>query len=490
MAGEYGIGVGIAQGLDKVTQGMKDRQAVQQQAAQFQATMVNQGLQQQSNEVKLQEAQMQLQELQKQIAKRDTWDVLSGYEQTRDASVLNTINTNPMMKDLLNRQGITSFSNINDLSEEKKTSLGIDSKLLEDPTKRIVLATTTDGRQVPMDLMSVYATTGFLPKLGEQKLKDMTMKVQEMKLKEETLKANQMEEFFKTNPNATYGDWQAKQASASQGDTADIKNTKYMASQLGISEAEYIKQQQQLKTQASLPAEVKTSQYNMGKTRTILEESGVQNIPDIDVGKLSPESRMQALEFAKKDQKNIDEKQITQLGSIQEAARKLNPEDLAKTTGIVDATFNSILDTLGITLPDEELVQSSNYNLLKNTITRLNAGTAVTGSEMDRMVKQIGNEFKADRTVQIKTAETLDNMAATYEMYSKTAPWFYAAYLKDNVKNLRTASDKLRSQAKGTSGKGTETTGPKVGLTQEYNGVTYRFKGGDPKDKNNWEKVK
>lgn len=351
-------------------------------------------------------------------------------------------------------------------------------------------AKRTDSVRTSKVLGDVYATginalSGKLSEMVNAEKQSATAKAGT-----EQLKLSDMISYLKKNPGASLADYVAEAKRKTEGatDTAEMKNIKYQAEQLGVTPAEVMKQKQQQKEQSALPSEVKVSQYNIGKTRTILDKAGAQNIADVDIKKLDQSSYDQLVEFSKKDQKNIDEKALRELMSIQSAANKLNPEDLSKTTGIADATFNAVLDTLGIDLPDKELVQSSNYNLIKNSITRLNAGTAVTGSEMDRMVKQIGNEFKSDRTVQIKTAETLDNMASQYEGYSKTAPAFYAVHLKTNVENLRTAADKLRG--KQPSGKGststTTTNIPKIG--QIING--YKYLGGDANNKDNWEKAK
>lgn len=212
--GMAGLGQGINQGIQNVTQGMVSAQneadrrvQVQQQAQLFEQTYKNSQLQQQDYEAKLAQTQLALENLQKDTAKKDTWDVLSGYEQSGDASILNTIKNNKLMDNMLKGYGISGFSNISDLTPEKQQSLGITPEMLQDPTKRIVLAYTTDGRQVPMDMMKIYATTGFLPKLGEQKLAEITMQANEAKAKLEAQSSNDALKWLQANPGKTYQDY-------------------------------------------------------------------------------------------------------------------------------------------------------------------------------------------------------------------------------------------------------------------------------------------
>ena len=200
MAGEYGIGMGINQGLQYMQQGMQNSMNID--AARLKA--------QQDSErfnIEIQQSKMQMQELQNQIARRDTHDVLVGYEQTKDASILNTIKSNPIMSKMLEAKGITGFTNTSDISPEKLKSLGVDEGMINNPAKRIVIASKSDGTMVPMHMMSIYATTGFLPKLGEQKLKEIELKTKEQEGKISDIKYQDMTDYLANNPGATLSDY-------------------------------------------------------------------------------------------------------------------------------------------------------------------------------------------------------------------------------------------------------------------------------------------
>lgn len=209
-----GLGHGISQGLREVTQGMvqaedikNNRIKLQQQAQKFEQDMQLGGLQIDNEKQKQKELEIKLAELTKSLAKRDTFDALSAFEQTGDASVLNNVKNNKVMSDYLSSRGIAGFTNISDLSEEKISSLGITKDILESPTTRVVLATMNDGRQVPMDMMKVYATSGFLPQLGEKRLQEITMRANEAKANLEVKSSEDALTWLQNNPGKTYQDY-------------------------------------------------------------------------------------------------------------------------------------------------------------------------------------------------------------------------------------------------------------------------------------------
>ena len=505
MAGEYGIAQGINQGLQYVNQGMQNsmtmdntRLKVQQDAAKFDMYMKIGQTQQQQVDLQLQEAKLKLDEMNKQIAVRDTWDALAGYEQTKDASILNTVKSNPLMANVLQGKGITGFTNISDVSQEKLNQLGINDTILNDPSKRVVLATTTDGNIVPMDMMGLYATSGFLPKLGQQKLNNIAIQQSEAKANIESLKYKDMTDYLAAHPEASLADYTSHMKSRSgTDDTAEMKNLKFEADQRGVPVSQIIEEKRAAKLEQGTPSSIKTAKYNQGVVNTIKDESKVENLYDVDYTKLSKENKTKFDDMVKEDAKNIKPEERDSLMTLQAAADKLNVEDLKDTTGIVDATFGKLFDTLGMDLPDSQLVQSANYNLIKNSIVRAAMGTAVTGTELERMTAQLGTEFKSDKTVRIKMAETLDNLVAKYDSYKTIAPAFYARVMKDKVNNMQTVANYLRNPEKGkvTTGTTDTTSTPKniykAGdtVTNTKDNTKWKYLGGDINDKKNWKKV-
>lgn len=315
-----------------------------------------------------------------------------------------------------------------------------------------------------------------------------------------------MQSYLANNPNASLADYMTMKSSKSKGRTALEKETDYIRENYGEEAAQaYI--QRKIKGADNTPAAIKTEAHNLQTTQAILDESGAKNIYDVDVSKLTGDNRLRFHKQAMEESKNIKPDEYNSLFTLQEAAAKLNVEDLKDATGIADATFNQVFDRLGLDLPDETLVQSANYNLIKNAIIKAAMGSQVTGNELERMTAQLGTEFRADKTVRVKMAETLDNLVAKYEGYKEIAPAFYAASLKPRINSMKEVASSLKGE-QGTKSNTkviggvehtkqgnkwvpikAETTQPKVVKVGDVVSG-YTFLGGDPKDKNNWKKAK
>ena len=345
--------------------------------------------------------------------------------------------------------------------------------------------------------LGVNALSGKLSSLVEaEKNKAVTT------AKTEQLKLEDMETFLANNPEASLADYiQKSKYRDSYGAGGGVKPSSLEK------EAEYIKQQygdeaaqqyinKKITGASAETGTMKNEKYNVGVINTIKQEAGVQDMWDVDYTKLSPDSRTRFDKLVQEDRKYIKAEELEGLASFAAAANKLNVEDLAKTTGIADATFNSVLDRLGLDLPDETLVQSANYNIIKNTIIKAAMGSQVTGNELERMKAQLGTEFRADKTVRVKMAETLDNLVAKYDSYKVSAPHIYARLMKDKVTNMKEISNYLRNPDANPKKEGTtEPTQPtqsggqgtKVKVGQIVNG--YQYIGGEANNPKSWKKA-
>ena len=308
------------------------------------------------------------------------------------------------------------------------------------------------------------------------------------------LKLEDMQNFLANNPNATLADYMSTVSSKKPASSLSAleKEAEYIRSQYGDDAAEaYINKK--ITRPDNTPASIKSEQYKVESLNAIKQESGVENMYDVDYSKLTPDNKTRFDLMVQDDTKRIKPEELDALTTLEAAASKLNVEDLKATTGIVDASFNSVFDRLGLDLPDEVLTQSANYNLIKNSIVRAAMGSQVTGNELERMKAQLGTEFRADKTVRIKMAETLDNLAAKYEKYKATAPALYARVMKNQVNSMKSISGYLKDpegKSKQTTDSAAQPNQKKVTFKvgQEVNG--YQFLGGDDTNPKNWKKVK
>lgn len=476
----YGLAQGITQGLQMAQQGMVQAEEIKNRRSEMQMREKQFSQQMQLGQVnidksgqELEALKLQMAEFKKEKAKEDTFKALDAFEHSGDTKYLNLAKQNPIIADLFNKQGIAGFMTPAELSEEKKQTLGLTEELMNDPSKRIVIATKADGSLVATDLMATYAMTGYLDRMDSKKLKEIEQRSQAAKLKEQEvqaktseLKFEDMEKYLAANPNATLADYVKSQ---DKSKTAIEQNAEYIRANMG-EEAykEYLKKQAGM--QEKEYAAIETKEYEIAQLEDIKTEAGVDNLYDVDVNKLSSRNktvlRIKAREEAKQTSIKDD---VMHIAGITKAANRLDIGKLDKATGIIDATVKTSMDVLGMDLDDDVLINSSNYALITNTFIRIAFGTQVTGNEMDRMKKQLGTEFRADKTVRMKLAETLDNAAASYSTYKTTAPALYAVEIKERVERLQAVADELRN---GTSEERGKDKKQKL-ETHEYEGKTF-----------------
>lgn len=467
----YGLGQGIAQGLQMAQAGMlqaedikQNRRKIQMQEAQFAQQMQQGQLSMQQSEQQIQALKMQIEQMQKENAKKDTFSAFDSFERTGDTKFLNLMKKNPLLKQQLDGMGTAGFLNTKDLTPEKLSELGVTEEMLNDPAKRIVIATSPNGKMAPINLMEYYAATGYIDKMDADKLKAIELKQKEIAQKTETLKFEDMEKFLEKHPNATLADYLR---ATKETKTAVEQTAEYIGSTLGEEgKTQYLK-----KTAGMLekePSAITVDKYKTAQINAINEEAGVSNLYDVDVNKLKGINKTNMMRMAKEEADKTDiREEVKAMASLDTAAKKLDVDTLSKSTGIVDATVKEAMDTLGMDLDDDVLKNSSNYNLIVNSFIKASMGSQVTGNELDRVKKQLGTEFKADNTVKIKLAETLENAANSYSSYKTIAPALYATEIRGRVNSLLEVANYLRTEAKAEKTKSTKLE------TKEWEGVTY-----------------
>ena len=504
-----GLEQGIAQGLQMATQGMlqaeeitNKRQQVQQEAQKTAAYLKTAGLQQQNYEQEIEQNKIKISELNRDIARRDTWDVLGSFEATKDASVLNTIKSNPQMAQLLSNQGITGFSNVKDLSEEKLKQLGITPELLDDPTKRIVIANTSDGRQVPWNMMGIYATTGYLPKLGENKLQEIKLKSEEAKAKLEGIKADDALGWLKNNPGKTYSDYE------NQSDMSKLefqRNTSLMVENLKYSHDLSVEKAKapDAKKQGEADTYVISKAINsdIDKFTSFLKDSNKNDTVTIGDKKVSLYEAAKTYEDAQPQQLDTNYKnELRGKKNVVEGSNRIltkldfMPEWNIGTKGISEVekvvgdftkslTNNTNENTKAGTdttaklkeiakgLPGQDRVYLESYvfPVVADYIKAM-SGAAVSENERTAYISNMTAGWMADKS-SFKAAITgfrdgvNDSFSSMLDGISSSYP---KTYLDLKVSNKDTGS-------KATSS--TQTTSVKEGDTKEYNGVIYKVVG-------------
>lgn len=186
MAGEYGIGIGINQGLDKVNEAFSRRSELQMLAQQ-------QEQQRNINRVNLSNAELNNQmlmekvnQMEKDKTKMAAFQAFDSFEASGDPKYLNlAVRDNPLLKNAMEQTGITGIGSIKDLSPEKLSQLGYK----EENYVRPVVYFRNDGTQQIGDLFTEYGKFGYLERAQENVINDYNTKVAALKLQQESTKA-------------------------------------------------------------------------------------------------------------------------------------------------------------------------------------------------------------------------------------------------------------------------------------------------------------
>ena len=186
MAGEYGIGLGINQGLQQVDAALLRRQQIQM-AAEDQEMKRKQFAQQTTqNGLKEQELQMKIDAMEKQQTKAVTFQAFDAFEQSKDPKFLNLAKKDsPRLAQMMEKRGTVSFNKVSDLSPEKLASLGYK----EEDYVRPVIETKADGKQVITEMFGIYASLGYLDRANENVMNDFKLKIEQKKLAAEEAEA-------------------------------------------------------------------------------------------------------------------------------------------------------------------------------------------------------------------------------------------------------------------------------------------------------------
>lgn len=182
MAGEYGIAMGINQGIEKVDAAMNRRfelqQLAQQQEQQRNISKINMSNAELNNQILMEKvAQME-----KDRARQSAFQAFDSFEAVGDTKYLNlAIKENPMLKTAMEQTGIAGISNIRDLSPEKLAQLGYK----EQEYVRPVVYHKADGTMKIGDLFTEYGKFGYLDRAQENVINDYNTKVAALRLQQE-----------------------------------------------------------------------------------------------------------------------------------------------------------------------------------------------------------------------------------------------------------------------------------------------------------------
>lgn len=476
----YGLGQGIAQGLQMAQQGMLQaediktrRREMQMRERQFSQQMQTGALAQDKTAQELEMVKLQLEQFKKERAKEDTFKALDAFERSGDAKYLNLAKENPIIADLFNRQGITSFMTPAELSEEKKQTLGLTEELLNDPSKRVVVATKPDGSLVAIDLMATYAMTGYLDRLDSKKLKEIEQRSKELKLREQEaqtktseLKLEDMQKFLEANPEATLADYLKTQQAGRDITPFSIKSAEYFGNLKAKIDSGEASPQEEETYKAYLLEQGGTTSAKLASLSIDEQELKEKSIdlaaPNFDLDNLEGEDRKEALkvirqleatEGGRKLVANIASTLGKDLGAVEKTAQKLT--ELATQKNVSTSVVQETMDVAKAYLPTgmkemtEEDLNNAEFRQAflsaSAVFLKMQSGLAISDKEAARFAMSFGTLNKNEKINMVGLKTKLDEVIGSYEKNAVLEPTLYNAKYKKGVDNMKEISNQIDS---------------------------------------------
>lgn len=487
MTGEYGIGAGIAQGLQAVSQGFMNAESIQasreqrrQNAEKATAYLQTAQVQQDTSKQQLEILQYKFDEMQKQKAKEDVFSALHSYEETKDVKYLNLVQEkNPLVKKLFDQNGVVSTNSINEYSPEKLQQLGYE----EGKFIRPVVITKNDGSQEVSDLTGFYAASGFLKEMRKDKLDDLVLRVKENQMKAAeaetgvTVAKGELSTSLinELNAKVANGEMSTEEAwTMLNNKTSGKTETK----PFDIQTAEYFGK---LKTKigTGTATDEERATYNSWLTKeggsgvaanekvsidvSKLENKGINlNAQDFSLDKVAQEDKvavnsairdLEATPGGKKLVNNISKKLGDGLGAVQTASAKI--ADLATKENVETAVVKNQIDAVKQYIPEalksvsEEDLKDVGfrqaYLSVTSTMLKMQSGLTVSEAEAQRFAASMGTLNKNTKVNMSGLKNKVDEIIGDYEANSALEPTLYNAKYKTPIQGLKSVSKQLDS---------------------------------------------
>lgn len=487
MAGEYGIGQGIVQGMQLANQGMMNAETIQasrearrQNAEKTAAYLQTAKVQQDTSKQQLEMLQFKFDEMQKQKAIEDSYNAFNAYEETGDIKYLNLAkDKNPLLSDMFSKNGTVSMHGINEFSEEKLTSLGYQPGKYVKP----IVITKKDGSQAIEDLTGTYVASGYLKEMRKDKLDDLVLRVKENQMlaaEAETgvtvakgeLSTSLVNEL---NAKVSRGEMTTEEAWTMLNNKTSGKTE---MKPFDIQTAEYFGG---LKTKIdngkATPEE--TATYNSWLTKeggsgvaanekisNDIKKLETKNIdlasPEFSLDKVDTKDKaavntairdLENTPGGKKLVNNISKKLGDGLGAVQTSATKL--ADLATKENVETAVVKNQVDAVKQYIPealkdvDEEDLKDVNFRQaflsVTATMLKLQSGLTVSEAEAQRFAGSMGTLNKNTKVNMSGLKNKVDEIIGDYEANKTLEPTLYNAKYRAPIQGLKNVSTQLDS---------------------------------------------
>lgn len=477
----YGLGAGIAQGLQTFQQGLvqadnikNNRQLIQMQAEMHSKQMQAMDISSNMAMLQVEKLQKELEDIKTSRTKDIVFNSIRGYIATSDITYLNNALKDPSIRDLLEGRGIIGFESPATLSAETLDKIGYTQA--KDNSIYPVIVVDTDGNKKVVDLYGTLLASGYANIMSESEKRDLDLKMQNLQVRsieataqQNEINLNLLKKWADKNPNATIVDFLNAQKPSDTNASEALSAMKLegaMVEDVAIQNTDEVLSQLDSDSNTIVVGGYAVNKYKAAKALQGDAKPGTEDTNYID-GLYDASKQMQGLY---KKFESIDRNAIT-----------TGMDKVSKILGVgwASKTPEEQIKDLNRIQIDSEL-----RTIIAGYIKTM-SGAAVTNEERKLFYDTIlggnwSNKDEAMATMRGFISSVNSTLSSRLNSYKDRFPFTYLRE-KDRLKKVmefkegeKPNSDKQVSRA------------PQPGSV--VNG--YQFKGGNPKDPNNWIKVK
>lgn len=421
-----GMAQALAQGISGFAGGIKEREEAQRlkedRELQLQELQKNQQLrnrQMSNEELKTQQLEIELNELKATTAKAATYQAFDAYSADGNPRHLNrVIQENPVLRELFaDVASVDRVDPVNDIELLKQSGLPADiftnPQTAANANKRILKVTRADGTKDLMDMVQVYAGTGYTKYLSDEDLKRRLTEAQIGRYEQ-----------LAAGGGSVGGE--------GSGDTAMVRNARAVAEARerirageGTPEDEEIVRFGTQQIAGTTPGKM---EYADQSTQQLVASFGDEDT-FFSTDFSNPSNFRKAYPYISKIEAaegvkwTADEKK--QLGNIRSLIAMGDPaEGLTEAdTGIIDSTFNNVKKYIFEEV-DDGVKAASAYAAFRNTARHALYGSALTQGEIDSfneafgtLGQKLGPVLQQFKTSLVQTKAQLNSIASMNNPY-------------------------------------------------------------------------
>lgn len=186
--------------------------------------------------------------------------------------------------------------------------------------------------------------------------------------------------------------------------------------------------------------------------------TSVTTVADIDPSRLNMSQRNWMTQNAQQEYKKYmssqDRTTIDAYNAAVRAASKIDFDLINKSTGLLDASVNTLMDWTGINRDIGDVDREVKIEAVNSLLRHALYGSQVTEAEFESIIRQFGSIFQSDSTFLQKFINTLETTFSKVEKFRTIAPNYYAINMNNTSKSMQEVINALKTMQGGNPDKG------------------------------------